>query len=297
MKKTRTMWVSIICVIIMALALADAKTITCGAESGIKMCLEVVLPSLFPFIFMCILFSGYISQLPFPFSSAIERSCGIPKGSLYLLILGLLGGYPVGAQCIASAYNQGQLQKADAERMLPFCNNAGPGFIFGLMGVILKDGKLCLYLWLIQIVSAIIVGGILPSKSKSTFKAVPRIRPTIPASLEKSVSAMAKICGWIILFRVLIEVINTHFHFLSNIFVYGILELSNGCLQLQHTAGVSAAFILAAPMLAFGGLCVFLQTKSVASGLSARYYFPGKALQTIISFVLALAVSKFTVAF
>ena len=63
--------------------------------------------------------------------------------------------------------------------------------------------------------------------------------------------------------------------------------LSNGCCALYGQNQEEVRFLLASVMLAFGGICVTMQTMSATKGLSLRYYFMGKGLQTIFSFLLS----------
>jgi len=67
----------------------------------------------------------------------------------------------------------------------------------------------------------------------------------------------------------------------------GFLELTNGVAALPTTR---AGFAACAAMLGWGGLSVHAQTLAVleGTGLSARRYFLGKALQSLLSIPLAL---------
>ena len=49
------------------------------------------------------------------------------------LLLGLIGGYPVGAGCIGAMARRGECTREEGERMLCFCCNTGPSFL--AMGV------------------------------------------------------------------------------------------------------------------------------------------------------------------
>jgi len=70
------------------------------------------------------------------------------------------------------------------------------------------------------------------------------------------------------------------------VIVSGFLELSNGCIRLAEIESEGLRFLLAAAFLSFGGICVTLQTASVAEGLSMKLYFPGKLLHCSISILL-----------
>ena len=71
----------------------------------------------------------------------------------------------------------------------------------------------------------------------------------------------------------------------------GAVELTNGVLALPDDR---AGFVLCAALLGWGGLSVHAQTLSVLedSGLSARFYFLGKAMQAALSAPLAWLVSN-----
>lgn len=288
-------------VLIFAYALFDAQTVVGGAADGINMAISVVVPSLFPFILISILSSQSIAGRKYAILRPLEKLCGMPDGSGSLLVLGLCGGYPVGAQCVANAYEHGVLTKEDAQRLLGFCNNAGPSFIFGMIGGILKAPLLCWFLWLGQVLSAIIVGALLPGKSKYTSRLEAGKRISVTNGLEKTVLICSKIAGWVIIFRALLAVadkwILQQLPVLWNTGLAGLLELSNGCIRLHYVDTPLSRFLLCGCMLTFGGVCVHLQTKSVVNTLSIKWFLLGKGLQTLIILPILLLLWKITVAF
>ena len=111
--------------------------------------------------------------------------------------------------------------------------------------------------------------------------------------MQSAIKVMAVVCGWVIAFRVVIGFCDRWFlwFFLPEMKVLfsGLLELSNGCVLLTQLQSAGMRFILASVILSFGGLCVFMQTLSVTAGLGIGYYFPGKVVQTLISFLLSSA--------
>ena len=50
------------------------------------------------------------------------------------LLLGLVGGYPIGARTAAELYASGDLTRQEAERLLTFCNNSNPVFLISVLG-------------------------------------------------------------------------------------------------------------------------------------------------------------------
>ena len=110
------------------------------------------------------------------------------------------------------------------------------------------------------------------------------------------IKAMGCICGWVLLFRVLIAFLDRWVLWLlpetAAVFLIGLLEISNGCSVLHGIDSVPLRFVLCSGMFAFGGICVWMQTSSVAAGLSLKEYLLGKALQAMLSMGLAVCIWK-----
>lgn len=280
--------------VIMLVLIIDAKTAFNGAYTGVMLCVKTVVPSLFPFLVMSIYLNGNMGNMPSAILRPIGRLCRLPEGGETILLLGLLGGYPVGAKCIYDAYQAGKLKQEDAHRMLGFCSNAGPAFIFGMAGCLLNSVITGWILWLIHIASAVLTGCILPGRSYGHCRYTNKHRTTLADAVEKSAKTMAYICGWIILFRVIIAFVDRWFLWLlpQNVqaVCIGVLELSNGILQLNSLPSEAVRFILTAVFLGFGGICVAMQTVTVTGTLRSGFYFPGKVIQCAISLVLATVV-------
>ena len=269
----------------------DSKTSSQGAAEGIGLCIKVVIPSLFPFLFLsaCLTGNNLFPKLP-----SLHR-LGVPKGAESIFLLGLLGGYPVGAQMIRDNYQKGILTKQTAQRLLGFCNNPGPAFAFGMLSPLFTVSAAPWCLWGIIILSAIITGLLLPGKTEeiSAVKQITGI--SLPAALNKSTRSMGLICGWVILFRVFFSIAENillkRLPQIVRICFVGLMELTNGCVTLSTIPSEPLRFVLCAAFLSFGGLCVAMQTGSCTQELGLGMYFPGKLLQTFISILLASGVS------
>ena len=108
---------------------------------------------------------------------------------------------------------------------------------------------------------------------------------------------MASVCGWIILFHLLIGFLNRWFFWRVplpfRISLAGLLELTNGCNALQKIDNQNIQFLLCVIMVSFGGVCVTMQSFSVLhSDLKRFSYFPGKLLQTALGILFASAVQQ-----
>ena len=294
MNKRNRLLIGILSSVIMFIFIIDAQTSLKGAKEGITLCLYTIIPSLFPFL----MFSAIINSVSFganiPLLRPLGKLCKIPNGSESLLLLGFLGGYPVGAQSIAQAYKNHALTREDARRMLGFCNNAGPAFIFGMLSPLFTQKSTPLLLWTIHIVSAVIVALLLPGNSNSKCKMMSSDSCSIISVMEKSIKIMAGICSWIVMFRILITFLSRWVLWALpsqiQISIAGLLEIANGCMALYYIDQEGLRFIFASLFLNFGGLCVYMQTKSVTNILGTGMYFPGKILQCLISLLLSMLV-------
>lgn len=278
----------------MIVLILDSKTALDGARTGIDLCIRTVIPSLFPFFVLSTLLTGSLLGCSLPWLRPVGRLCRIPKGAESILISAFLGGYPVGAQAVAAAYHAGHLKKTDAERMLGFCSNAGPAFLFGMVGSMFQKRWTAWLLWGIHIVSAVLTAVMIPGTAASRVDLEAKDTPELTSALTTAIGVMARVCGWVVLFRVVIAFLERWILWLlpmeARVAVIGILELSNGCCDLWKIPSADIRFLLSSAMLAFGGLCVIMQTISVSGGLSMKYYYAGKLLQTAFSLLLSGAI-------
>lgn len=288
--RRKTIW-GVAAALGMGLLILDTKTAIAGAQSGIDLCVRTVIPSLLPFFFLSVLLTAALIGRKIGILKPVCRLCRIPEGAESILLAGLLGGYPVGAQCISQAAEDGCLHKTDARRMLAFCNNCGPAFLFGIVAGLFARWWDAWLLWGIHMASALCVGALLPGSPHPC-----RIRTARPISpvqaLERACKIMAGVCGWVVLFKVLLSFLQRWILWMLppalQIAIQGLLELSNGCIALSDFSDSDLRFVLCAGILSFGGLCVGMQTWSVVSeDIDRRLYFPGKVAQCAISLFFA----------
>ena len=131
----------------------------------------------------------------------------------------------------------------------------------------------------------------LPGYSADSLKENQKENVPLTDAASKAITAMISVCGWVILFRVIIAFGERWFLWLLpenfRVALQGILELANGCNSLLTVQSEGVRFLLCAAFLSFGGICVGLQTASVVGELGTGLYFPGKALQCVISCSIA----------
>jgi sporulation integral membrane protein YlbJ len=93
-----------------------------------------------------------------------------PGESAIAIIIGTISGYPVGAKVVCSLVRENKISKEEAERLLAFCNNSGPLFILGTVGIALFGNKTIGFILLItHILASLSVGIIYKFWSPSTY--------------------------------------------------------------------------------------------------------------------------------
>lgn len=273
----------------MLIMILDAGTALNGAAEGISLCVRSIIPSLFPFFVLSALLTNALFGIKI--LRPLRKLCGIPPGGESLLIVGLLGGYPTGAQNVAQAWKQGAITRSDAERMLGICSNMGPAFLFGIVATQFENHWTPWVLWGIHISSCLIVGAMIPGRSSNTVDLQHFEKISITDAVLRSIRAISSVCAWVILFRMLITFLQRWFGWLlpgdALVIISGLLELTNGCCSLNQIQDTSLRFIAASGICAFGGICVALQTASVSGGLGMKQYMTSKILQSVISIILA----------
>ena len=97
--------------LLMLLLILYADTAKNAAISAIELCMGVVIPSLFPFFVITTYLNNTLVGLSIPGAKMLGKLLSIPYGCESLLIVGLIGGYPVGAQLVADACKENILSK------------------------------------------------------------------------------------------------------------------------------------------------------------------------------------------
>ena len=116
--------------------LADARQLRLEAAKALTLCAGTVIPALFPFMVVTGLLVrlGFAQWLAPDMAGLMASLFRLPGCAGSALLLGLVGGYPIGARTAAELYASGDLTRQEAERLLTFCNNSNPVFLISVLG-------------------------------------------------------------------------------------------------------------------------------------------------------------------
>lgn len=278
-----------------------------AARDSLALCGQVVLPALFPFFVLSNLAVGlglgqWLGRRLEPVMSPLFHVGGAGGAAL---ALGLIGGYPVGASTVRSLLEQGLCSLEEAQRLLLFCNNAGPAFLLSVAGVSvfghMEVGLLLLAVhWLSALLTGLLLRGDQTVSRLSTpaDASPPSAAGLLTRAVGSALSSSLQVSAYVVLFGVLLGLCQsaaagwiTLAPALSAL-LSGLLELTNGISALPGISSPALRLSLCGFLLGWGGLSVHCQTAALleGSGLRLAPYLAAKALQGLLSAgLLALA--------
>ena len=284
----------IFCILFTAGIIFNYSTIRNSVVASVSLCVTSVLPTVFPFMIITsvIVSSGSAEIIGRPFAPLLKKIFGVSSCSTAPILLGLTAGFPIGALCSYKLYKKGDIDKEEAEYLLSFCSNSGISFIFGIMGgAVFGSIKAGVIIFLIQTVASVLCGVILRRKDNvqsyiNYSKYNISVSNVIIDSVKSSVLNIAYICGYIIFFAVLTELVLSVLPSYCRLPLKGVLELTGASYELINIP-YKPAFIVACGLLSWSGVCVHMQVRSVVGELSLKPYFLGKIIHMAISMTLA----------
>ena len=268
--------------------------VTQGVTDGLKICFNVILPSLFPFMVL----SAYIVKsealsffykLFYPLTRFVlhQPLCTVP-----VVIMGLIGGFPVGAKMTFLLLEKGKITKNQAQRLCMFCVNGGPAFVMTAVGVnMLASSKAGIIIFASLCISSLMLGfatSFFDDKKAleiSIENSAQSPLVALSASVADGVQSILGICAWVVLFSGITECIKSSgISDEAYMSLVSVLEVTKGCTLIAGEMGLP---VLAAA-IGFGGFCVHCQIYAYikASGLKYSHFFVGRVLCAALSAVI-----------
>ena len=281
-----------------------------SARYALRLCAELIIPSLFPFFVVSGLLSrlGFSARLAGRLSRPAARLYGISGAGATALFMGLIGGYPLGAAYIADMRRQGLISAEEGERLMGFCNNSGPAFLIGSIGAgVFGSARLGLGLYIIHILSALITG--LFFRGSGRYKAqMPHLPESRGSALIDSVRQAAQsilsVCGFIVCFCVIIGLMDAGGYFsllvgrlaaltglelhAARALLSGVLELGSGIGAMRGLSPSPVNLAIAAGIVGWGGVSVHFQTYAVLaeSDIKGDLHLTGRLICCAVSSAL-----------
>lgn len=299
---------------IFAALLIFPKAAAEAVKAGLVVCAQMIIPSLFPFFIAANLLNELgASKLMSNALAPLGARLGMSGHGVSAFIIGVTGGYPLGAAYIAQLRAQGLIGRDDASRLIVFCNNSGPAFIIGAAGVgVFGSAPVGFFLYAVHILAALIFGVIICPKApcdicydEDIFSPV-SLSAAFTASVKRAADSMIGVCSFVVAFSAINGVLDAMDITRSiagelsymlgaelswcKALLSGILELGNGIGSMTGLAISPINLALAAFILSWGGLSVHFQTFSMIAGtdIKTARYMIGRFLTALIAAALAL---------
>ena len=278
----------VICLIILGIVLAPKSAIK-AATGGISIWLNILMPSLLPFIIGANLIVSLkiVDILGILINPLTQKIFNVSGRSGLIFAISMVSGYPVGSKFASELRQQNKISKYEGQRLVSFCSTSGPLFIIGSVGTgMLKNPHLGYIMLLCHYLASLAVGIIFRNygkekrdKTKNTIlKDINNIIYDDTKSdgffvlfgkaVVDGVNTLLAIGGFVIMFSVFFEVLKffkvidfiayfvciilSPFNITPDIvsaFLSGLFEMTIGCNNLSQISNIS--FTLLVPLCSF----------------------------------------------
>lgn len=292
------------------------------AKTGLFLWFERMIPTLLPFMIL----SGIMVRMNLTerfasfFHPLFHRLFGISANGSYVLFMGMLCGFPMGARVIGELLESEKMSEEEGAYLLSFCNNIGPiyfiSFVMSTLSIsenmippLIMYGVPLIYGFILRHISLFAKQAVFGSSISKTFvykqptselyavemqttAAINHSPVSLPEATHDAImsglKSIAALGGYMVFFNLL------------NIMFLPLTSLPDSFLSLcscllEITSGISRTgkngFYMILILLPFGGLSCLAQTYSMIrhTNLSISKYTFHKIMQTCLTAVIYAA--------
>ena len=291
-----------VCVYIIICLIFGFNTLKTNIEKTVNIWISIIVPSVFPYIvlskYLCKSDALKIAEV-FP-GKLIAKIFKLSACSVRAVICSLFCGYPSGAICAWELYENKEISRNEAKRLILFTNNAGPLYIISAIGIgLMGSVKTGVGIYCIHITSALLYGYInslgKPKPKLSVKKAI-YYSPDLCLCIKQGVETTVNICGYMIAACVFSVCTKMLIHRLAavdclyeyvNIFTDGFFEISAGISTTAKSELCRLKIPVICAISSWSGLSVIMQIKSVSGNIINTFdIIKAKLCQSVISFFM-----------
>jgi len=313
MKKKTGYILLCICLVFFAAAIIirPERYVNCCFQ-GFAMWAECVLPALFPFMCITLIFvkTGLAEKASLPLKR-VTGKLNFPPAAAACFLLSVCSGYPAGSKVVSEFYSSGAFSEKESAKVAYLCSTSGPLFIIGSVGFKMFGDKLTgvkillAHVFSVTVVSLIIALISKKSNAADVRRAAPKSNVLYDA-FYGAVIAVTVAGGFIAFFYVVANFFEDFSLFYPlekffNLFLdgqtssalcLGFIEATTGCRALSAVGG-KLQVALAGFLITFGGLSILLQQLSYLLGAGVKpFKFIGvKFMQAIVCFLILLLIA------
>lgn len=270
--------------------LMNRSEVSVAALNGVNIWFNQLLPALFPFFVFSDMFvsSGIADDLCKKIGPLFAKIFNTSKYSFFIFLISLASGSPTNAKNIKNMMDNGYIFKDEAEKILCFTCFFNPFLIYSITTLYLNSND-AIKIIAITYLTNIIIGLILRFKKIKINQLVKEKinKITLVDSIKNTTMSLFSILGTIIAMMVLVALVKTNNVFINNLF-NGFLEITSGLVNLSVlNISYNLKLILTVIYLAFGGLSIHMQIKSILKDtVSYKLFYQTRFLAIVISLIL-----------
>ena len=270
---------------------------------------ECVLPSLFPFMIITLIFvkTGMADKASLPLKKVMQK-IKFPPCAGACFLMSVCSGYPAGSRIVSEFYEGGLIERRDAPKLAYLCSSSGPLFIIGSVGFkMFKDKSVGLKILAAHILSILIVAIIISLASKKSSQSALERKPksgNVLYDVFYGAVISVAVAGEFIAFFYVVSMFAADFKLLYPLQLFfnlfcdeqtaqgvctGLIEATSGCRALSFSESFLAV-PFAGFLITFGGVSILCQQLCYLVGIGVKpFKFIGvKALQAVLCFALLL---------
>ncbi len=265
----------LLCILFAEQLLFNSSVIRTSICNSLIICAETLIPSLFCFMVLTSFLSGTglgkLLALPL---LPISRFLCLPPECGYVLLMSLVGGYPMGVKALRDAFEQEQIPQKTFQKMSLFCICPAPSFVIIAIGKnLLGNQSLGVLLYCSQVLALLFLGLIIsvtqetPSR-KDLYHFIRNqsgksYSDAIVEAVAFSSHTMLVMCGYVLIFSVC-SVLLCQLPFPEEYMplLSASMEITSGADKVAAMPSPYRLSILAF-FLSFGGFSVLFQIKSM----------------------------------
>ena len=289
-----------------AFILGKPAVVSAAVRSAAEGCLDVIVPSLFAFTVLAVFLrdSGLYRTVLKPLTLPLSRLLRMDEELCAYIVLGNIGGYPVGARLLSQAVEERRISAQDAGRMLCCCFGSGPSFVIGIAGMrVFGSAAVGGGIFAACFLSSLVMAAAVRSRGAVSLhgeRALPQpSAQCFVGSVMTGARVMFTVCAMITAFAAVTAFLEAA----------GALSLAGAALErlgagedsgrilpalleVSRTGELSGAGFLSVPLcaglLSFGGVCVLLQVAALAGNIPLRRFLLTRPLAAALSALFAV---------
>ena len=292
----------------------DRESIFSSVKFSLSIWHDNIFPSLFPFFILSSLMInyGFVEILGFFIGPIINKMFKVSSKSAFIFVMSLFSGNPSNARYIKELYQNNEINKEEATKVLCFTCFANPLFILGTVSIFFLNNKkvgiiilLCHYIG--NIIIGLMIRNIYPCKNYKNISLAEVLhnkrkrKPLgilLTSCVKDSINTLLLILGIMTIFLILTTIIDN----IINIYpVYqstldGFIEMTQGLKYISlEDIPLKIKCTLSVIILSFGGFSVHMQIMSILSETNIKYFpfFCARVMHAFISGLLIYLIFDF----